>query len=99
MSKEKLSKQAIAVEIRQLNSWNLEKGKLHRKVKFKDFIQAFEFMKRVALAAEKMDHHPDWSNSYNVVSIDLSTHSAGGLTKTDFELARKIQGIHTRLSA
>ena len=51
-------------------------------------------MQRVALAADKMNHHPNWSNAYNKVIIDLSTHSAGGLTKDDFELARKIQKIH-----
>jgi 4a-hydroxytetrahydrobiopterin dehydratase len=51
-------------------------------------------MKRVALAADRMDHHPDWSNAYNKVTIDLSTHSVGGLTKNDFELAGKIQKIH-----
>jgi 4a-hydroxytetrahydrobiopterin dehydratase len=62
--------------------------------KLDDFTQAFGFMKRVALAANRMDHHPDWSNAYNKVTIDLSTHSAGGLTINDFELATKIQKIH-----
>ncbi len=61
---------------------------------FKDFTQAFGFMKRVALAADRMNHHPDWSNEYNKVTIDLSTHSAGGITENDFELAGKIQKIH-----
>lgn len=61
---------------------------IRRRVKFKDFNQAFAFMTAVALKAEKMDHHPDWSNSYNVVDIALSTHSAGGLTVNDIELAR-----------
>ena len=54
---------------------------------------AFGFMARAALAAEKMDHHPDWSNSWNKVTVDLCTHSAGGLTKNDFELAAKMQQI------
>jgi len=51
-------------------------------------------MKRVAVSAEKMGHHPDWSNSYNKVTIDLSTHSVGGLSTNDFKLAGKIQKIH-----
>jgi 4a-hydroxytetrahydrobiopterin dehydratase len=73
---------------------DLVRGSLHGVFEFKDFTQAFGFMKRVALAANRMDHHPDWSNAYNKVTIDLSTHSVGGLTKNDFELARKIQKIH-----
>jgi 4a-hydroxytetrahydrobiopterin dehydratase len=68
-------------------------GNLHRRFEFKDFKQAFGFMKRVALAADRMNHHPDWSNAYNKVTVDLSTHSAGGLTKNDFELAGIIQKI------
>jgi len=71
----------------------LVKGNLHRTFEFKDFKQAFVFMKRVAVAADRMDHHPNWSNAYNKVTINLSTHSAGGLTKNDFELAAKIQKI------
>ena len=63
-------------------------------VRIQDFSAAFGFMTRVAIAAEKMDHHPDWSNSWNKVTVDLSTHSAGGLTKNDFELAGKIQQVY-----
>jgi 4a-hydroxytetrahydrobiopterin dehydratase len=96
VSKGKLSKQEITAGLRRLRGWTVVKGKLHRKFKFKDFTQAFGFMKRVALAADRMDHHPDWSNSYNKVTIDLSTHSAGGLTTDDFELAGKIQTIPRR---
>jgi 4a-hydroxytetrahydrobiopterin dehydratase len=94
MSTGKLSKQEIAAELRKLDGWSVVKGNLHRVFEFKDFKQAFGFMKRVAIAADRMDHHPDWSNAYNKVTIDLSTHSAGGLTKNDFELAREIQKIH-----
>ena len=90
MSREKLSKNEVAAGLRKLGGWSLVKGNLHRTFKFKDFTEAFRFMKRVALAANRMDHHPDWSNSYNKVTVDLSTHSAGGLTKNDFELAGKI---------
>jgi 4a-hydroxytetrahydrobiopterin dehydratase len=96
MSRGKLSKQEISAGLRKLDGWSVVKGNLHRLFKFKDFTQAFGFMKRVALAADRMDHHPDWSNAYNKVTIDLSTHSAGGLTKNDFELAEKIQKIRGR---
>jgi 4a-hydroxytetrahydrobiopterin dehydratase len=91
MTKGKLSKQEISLGLRRLDGWTMMKGKLHRTFEFKDFKQAFGFMKRVALSADRMNHHPDWSNSYNKVTLDLSTHSAGGLTKNDFELAGKIQ--------
>ena len=94
MSREKLSRREIAVGLCKLDGWSVVKGNLHRVFEFKDFTQAFAFMKRVALAADRMDHHPDWSNAYNKVTVDLSTHSAGGLTKGDFELAGKIQKIH-----
>ncbi len=94
MSKGKLSKQEIAAGLGKLDGWRLVKGTLHRVFEFKDFTQAFGFMKRVAGVADRMNHHPDWSNAYNKVTINLSTHSAGGLTKNDFELAGKIQKIY-----
>jgi 4a-hydroxytetrahydrobiopterin dehydratase len=94
MSNAKLSKQEIAAGLRKLDGWRVVKGNLHHVFEFKDFTRAFGFMKRVALAADRMDHHPDWSNAYNKVTIDLSTHSAGGLTSNDFELAGKIQKIY-----
>ena len=96
MTRGKLSKQEVAAGLSKLDGWSLVKGNLHRIFEFKDFRQAFGFMRRVAAAADRMDHHPDWSNAYNKVTVDLSTHSAGGLTKTDFELAGKIQTIQGR---
>jgi 4a-hydroxytetrahydrobiopterin dehydratase len=93
MAVTKLSETEIAAELAKLKGWSAEKGILHRVFEFKDFSAAFGFMTRAALAAEKMDHHPDWSNSWNKVTVDLSTHSAGGLTKNDFELAGKMQQI------
>jgi len=94
MAATKLAETEVASELRKLNGWSVEKGNLHRVFEFKDFSAAFGFMSRVALAAEKMDHHPDWSNVWNKVTVDLSTHSAGGLTKNDFDLAGKIQQIY-----
>lgn len=90
MAGTKLNDEQIASELSKLPGWQIERGNLHRAFEFRDFSQAFAFMTRVALAAEKMDHHPDWSNSWNKVVIDLCTHSAGGLTQNDFALAAKI---------
>ena len=73
-----------------LNNWAFEKGVIKRDFEFGNFIEAFSFMSAVALVAEKSDHHPEWSNVYNKVSIVLSTHSAGGITQLDFDLASKI---------
>ena len=89
----KLTEQEIAASLAQLQGWSIQNGSLHRAFEFRDFTQAFGFMTQVALAAEKMDHHPDWSNAWNKVVIDLVTHSAGGITKNDFDLAAKIQQI------
>ncbi len=90
----KLSEHEVASELKKLGGWSVENGNLHRVFEFKDFTHAFGFMTQVALAAEKMDHHPDWSNSWNKVTVNLSTHSAGGITRNDFDLAEKIQKIH-----
>jgi 4a-hydroxytetrahydrobiopterin dehydratase len=74
--------------------WEEKNNTLYRKFQFKDFSQAFAFMTRVALAAEKMDHHPDWSNVYNTVEIHLSTHDAGDIvTDRDRKLAKTIDGL------
>ena len=94
MATAKLLEQEIAAELRKLGGWSVVNGNLHRVFEFQDFTQAFGFMTRVALVAEKMDHHPDWSNSWNKVTVDLSTHSAGGLTKKDVDLAWKMQQIY-----
>jgi 4a-hydroxytetrahydrobiopterin dehydratase len=67
--------------------WNLEQGKLHRVFKFKSFVEAFGFMSQIAILAEKMDHHPEWSNVYNRVEVFLTTHDADGISELDFELA------------
>jgi len=74
--------------------WQEKNNKLYRKFQFKDFSEAFAFMTRVALAAEKMDHHPLWTNVYNSVEIWLSTHSAGDVVTTkDKQLAEKIDDL------
>ncbi|RAI03329.1 4a-hydroxytetrahydrobiopterin dehydratase [Acuticoccus sediminis] len=81
-----------AVDVSGLNDWEVEAGgaAILRTLKFKTFNEAFGFMTQVALTAEKMNHHPEWSNVYNRVSIRLTTHDTGGLTEKDFALAREI---------
>ena len=74
--------------------WKEENNKLYRKFQFKDFSEAFAFMTRVALEAEKMDHHPEWKNVYNTVEVWLSTHDAGDIvTDKDKKLAKKIDAL------
>ena len=73
-----------------------ERGAIRRSFRFADFAQAFGFMTQVALAAEKADHHPEWTNIYNRVDITLTTHDAGGLTQRDFDLARQIDAAFGR---
>jgi 4a-hydroxytetrahydrobiopterin dehydratase len=89
----KLSDEQIQVNLADVPGWSIEDGKLHRQFKFKNFIEAFGFMSRVALAAESMNHHPEWSNVYNTVTIDLVTHDVGGISENDFDLAGKISGL------
>ena len=84
----------IAAALQQLSGWRYEDSQLKRDYRFKNFSEAFAFMTRVALAAEKMDHHPEWSNVYNKVEIKLSTHDAGDkVTDKDRKLAKLIDGI------
>ena len=89
----RLSDVDTAERLRALPGWAIVGGKLHRVFEFRDFAEAFAFMTRVALLAEKIDHHPDWQNAYNRVTIDLVTHDAGGLTTLDFDLAAKISEL------
>lgn len=91
MADQRLDTRTIATRLADLNGWKAEGDtRIRRSFEFEDFARAFAFMTRVALAAEKAGHHPDWSNSYNRVEIALSTHDAGGLTEKDFNLARQI---------
>lgn len=90
---EKLTDEQIQRELASLENWRIEAGKLHREFKFAGFIEAFSFMTRVALLAEKMNHHPEWSNVYNRVVVDLTTHDAGGISSADFVLARHMEEL------
>jgi 4a-hydroxytetrahydrobiopterin dehydratase len=73
--------------------WSLEGDRLRRIFEFGDFVDAFGFMSRVAILAEKMDHHPNWSNVYNKVDVQLTTHDARGVTELDFALARQMNRL------
>ena len=91
----KLEGEARKTALAQLTGWQEVAGRdaIQRRFTFKDFNQAFAFMTKVALAAEKMDHHPEWSNVWNRVDVVLSTHSAGGLTELDLKLAGAMDTI------
>ncbi len=90
-----LSAEDRKAALARLPSWHLVEGKdaIRRSFAFRDFNEAFGFMARAALVAEKMDHHPDWSNSYRKVDVTLSTHSAGGVTELDVKLAEAMDRI------
>jgi 4a-hydroxytetrahydrobiopterin dehydratase len=84
----KLTEQEVAIFLeKNLKEWTFEKNTIFRNFKFKTFVEAFSFMTAVAFNAEKLNHHPDWSNSYNKVNIVLTNHEAGGVTQLDFDLA------------
>jgi 4a-hydroxytetrahydrobiopterin dehydratase len=89
----KLADTDIATRLKTLPGWSLQAGKLHKAFTFKDFVEAWGFMSAVALVAESMGHHPEWSNVWNRVTVDLTTHDAGGVSALDFDLAARMEGI------
>jgi 4a-hydroxytetrahydrobiopterin dehydratase len=94
---ERLDSVARERALQRLNGWiyDPQSDAISHDFRFETFSEAFSFMTRVALAAEKMDHHPDWSNTYNKVTITLTTHSAGGLSQKDVALAERIDRLMT----
>lgn len=92
-----LTEAELASALSQLSGWSVVNGKLHRDYRFADFIHAFGFMATAAIAIEKMNHHPEWSNVWNRVSVDLTTHDSGGITSKDLDLALLLEGIAKRL--
>jgi 4a-hydroxytetrahydrobiopterin dehydratase len=100
----KLSAEQIEATVAALPGWAYAEdggggtGAINRSFRFRDFAQAFAFMTQVALAAEKADHHPDWSNSWNRVDISLTTHSEGGVSRRDVDLAISIDAIAASLA-
>lgn len=95
---EKLEGAARDKALESLDGWNVvsDRDAIAKDFKFKDFSEAFGWMARVALKAEKMDHHPEWFNVWNRVEVTLSTHSAGGLTELDIKLARAMDKLAAR---
>lgn len=90
MKVSKLSNEEIARELQSLPRWQLHEGTLRCKLRFRDFADAFAFMSRAALVSERLNHHPEWHNAYNRLSITLSTHDVGGLSTQDFAWARAV---------
>lgn len=89
-----LSPEEVTERLADLNDWGAADGKLVRKFKFANFVEAFGFMTKVAILAERLDHHPEWSNVYNRVEISLTTHDANNsITALDFELAKQIDAV------
>ncbi|MES2679809.1 MAG: 4a-hydroxytetrahydrobiopterin dehydratase [Bacteroidota bacterium] len=93
MRPKKYTKKESDAAFINLKGWELKDDVLRKKITFKNFTQAFGFMTMVAIEAEKLNHHPDWKNGYNKVTINLQTHDAGGLTELDFKLAKTIDKI------
>ena len=93
MSRKPLAASQISQNLADLPEWEIKEGKLHRSFKFADFIQAMSWMFSVAFEAEKLDHHPNWSNVWNKVDVVLWTHSASAITELDFALARKMEAL------
>lgn len=89
----KLSEAEIQAKLENLPGWSLQDGKLHRQFQFRSFVEAFGWMSSVALVAESMGHHPEWTNVYNRVRVHLTTHDAGGITELDFTLAQRMNEL------
>ena len=98
MARQKLSDTELRSALGTLAGWSVQDGKLHREYKFPDFAHAFGFMATSAVLIEKANHHPEWSNVYNRVTIDLTTHDSGGITQNDVDLARVLENIASKLA-
>jgi len=93
----RLTPDEIELALSQLAGWRLAGPKLRREYRFADFVDAWGFMSAAALVAQQMDHHPEWSNVYGTVVVELTTHDSGGVTRRDIELARRMEAIAKRL--
>jgi len=89
----KLSQIEIEEELKNLPGWSVVNEKLHKEFQFDSFNQAFGFMTRAAMEIEKMNHHPEWFNVYNKITIELTTHDTGGITKNDVNLAKILNSL------
>jgi 4a-hydroxytetrahydrobiopterin dehydratase len=98
MAAKKLNEHDVSTALQRLPGWSIKNEKLHRDYKFADFAHAFGFMATAAVLIEKMNHHPEWSNVYNRISVDLTTHDVGGITEKDVELAGLLEKIASKLA-
>jgi|TARA_X000000368_G_C22844684_1_gene629309 4a-hydroxytetrahydrobiopterin dehydratase len=89
----RLSETEITEELKKIEGWAIKDNKLHKEFQFDSFNQAFGFMTRAAMEIEKMNHHPEWFNVYNRITVDLTTHDAGGITNNDINLARILNSL------
>ncbi len=89
----RLSTTEIDEELKNLQGWSIVNDKLHKEFEFESFNHAFGFMTRAAMEIEKMNHHPEWFNVYNKITIELTTHDAGGITKNDINLAKILNSL------
>ncbi|MDH3203480.1 MAG: 4a-hydroxytetrahydrobiopterin dehydratase [Nitrosopumilus sp.] len=89
----RLSQEEIDEQLKSLPGWSVVNEKLHKEFLFDSFNQAFGFMTRAAMEIEKMNHHPEWFNVYNKITIELTTHDAGGITGNDINLARILNSL------
>ena len=92
----RLTGEEVELALSQLAGWKVAGGKLRREYKFHDFVEAWGFMSSAALVIQQMDHHPEWANVWADVRIDLVTHDAGGITRMDVDLARKLEALALR---
>ena len=90
---EKMNENEINTALRELQGWSYKNGSITKSFKFKDFKEAFSTMTRIAFECEAQNHHPNWENVYNTLSIALNTHDAGGVTQKDITLAKSIENI------
>ncbi len=90
---EALTEKIILEKLQDFQDWTYQENAIHTSIEFRDFKDAFSVMTRIAFEAEKLNHHPDWTNVYNTLQISLSTHDAGGVTNKDFELAKIIDAL------
>ena len=88
-----IEKSQLDLFIENNPSWIIDNKTIKKEFKFDNFIDAFGFMSKVAILSEKLDHHPDWQNTYNIVSINLTTHDKGGITTNDIKLAESIDKL------
>jgi 4a-hydroxytetrahydrobiopterin dehydratase len=95
MTRQKLDPAAVEMALAALDGWTLDRDgtAISKKFVFSDFSEAFAYMTRTAMAAETLDHHPEWSNVYKTVDVTLTTHATGGLSRLDFELAGRMDGF------